>query len=648
MGALGTPSAHPPRFCVRIPRLTWGYLHVNAPFLTAEPAQQTLAAAEKRVRQLHGSVWRFTATGLALGLLGIGFGAPALLLTVVLAARAMPASDLGARLLLATLSLFGGFACALTALSVLRLTTDPRLLLGAALLAAALLTSRGRTSQYVPVRAERRPSRAPLLLGLLSLAVLYRPFLGRSTGEVMALLSRTTDSATHLNIVMGTVGADGFPHLKQVSGLYTGSENYPAGLAGWVWTAAGGGLGRYDASTVLDVLLLSVFGAFSVLTALLLRACLRHSPPAQGGHLRDFIVAALWGGVMLAGPGLMMLQAASYTQVVALTLIAAAAVLPERHTGTPLQHLIVLALLGVGVAHTWYLMLPVFALVALVRVAELAVRRSLPLLVATLALPFVAYPVLTGPRAGEQLTAPGATLLPPWLGLIALVVCTGVGVLHLVKMRHVVAESRLPLAVATVATLVLATSLAVTTSPASGVSYYSAKVALGALVLGAGTSLALAREGLSAARQRGWPLLTGLVALSSLALLCVSTPSSWPPGSPAAPSTASASLLNSVLADFPHGVRRGEQVWITGSCDPVTDRMVSKWLYDSTLTWTPAAITARSALFDLQERDVSGVLLALAADPGVRHVYVYVRAACPPSQLARLRQEPKVTVIDAP
>lgn len=603
------------------------------------------------------------------GLVALWISLPALALFALflLAATLLPAKTTLAAAALVVPVAVGGLCAWLTVGSLLHVRNPPSLLLAVGLVLCAALSLPRRPRRPLASRLDLTAATS----GLIAFAIVYRPFLGSSTGTRLALLSRTTDSATHLEMVRAVAKLGSYltlvPRLDEST--TRGVQHYPpgfSGLAGSLIALLVGPSSSLDSFVGASVVIVSaLFGTFIWLLTMLAGHLLTNARPGAAEML-TLGVAVL--GLGLVGPAALLLADGAYAQILALVALAASVLIAcapaEGAAGTT----VMLALTTVAGMHAWYLIAPAFAVPWLVHAAR---SRRGPRLVVALALTGAvsAFPLLTGPGR-SQLHVVGFIDTPNHGSNAALLLATlaAFGVLVLAPTTR---EARLPLVGTTVFLLLGAVFLGVGQILVTGsLSYYFFKALVGAgafatALLAGCAALALheLRQAHGIARRAGALGTTFALILLPLPVL-LGDDATRAPAFGIAPQQiagglqktraqrsarglrqhAIVALLDRMLEDHPQGVDAQHDVWYLG-CSRAQMYVLDKWIYDLSLTWTPA----RQYLIDslrFESRDLVADLERRADTPSLRSLEIYHDNTCPPRTLGNLASNPKVRLVD--
>lgn len=250
--------------------------------------------------------------------------------------------------------------------------------------------------------------------GLVS-AVLLRAWLDRSLGGRVAVMLTGEDNAAHLALQAAVRSAGGFLYRVQDLQLSPDLRTYPHGAhvaAVFIGDLLGGSGGSSGAVTMYSLSLLSVYAALATsivaVSIRLANAC--GTLPPHGAPLAFFAGTAS----TLGGPLMFMLHNGFFSQIMAyVVLLCLLVVALDRHlAGDPWRQLALLALLGAGVAATYYLFLPIAGAVAApvlwrnrTLIASRRARSALVGAVASLGLVPVAASLGSG--AASHINAPG-------------------------------------------------------------------------------------------------------------------------------------------------------------------------------------------------------------------------------------------------
>jgi hypothetical protein len=562
----------------------------------------------------------------------------------LLVSSEVPGRTWARRGLLGIFVVFGINAGALTALAVLHVPCRPRLLM-AVLLALALVRQARRTPRpRVPVASPA--DRWALAAGVLTFLALYAPFLGARSGRVMSLLSRTTDGATHVQLVTAVLRSHGYVQLIHPSGLSQGVDHYPSGWHGNAWILSDLLLGDHPSSSALRALIAAcAIASFAILAALAAAVVLdlvaKGVPLVLRSYLASLSSLAL---ITLFGVGLLLLQLGSYTQLLAICAVLAVVLLAGETASTDGPALLVAGACAVCLMQTWYLLALV---VALPLMLLLLARRPSPLPLAGFLLvtgPLCLFPIVTGP-ALTHVDAPGPESLPTLVGVLGLLVATAIGCLHAV--RGGVTMQERALTAATVGSLftLIALLLRDGSFAAGHVSYYAAKVLLSVLLIGGVAACAVI--GARARSASSAPSAMALLAAGGLLVAAWTTRSLTLPPRVNDVSHVDPVLLETLLSDHPQGEPQGTISLLADGCDRLLDRVGTKWLADTTLSWSPLLSTTL-VNYSAEARGQVGTLEDVLTRPELLQLELYVRKPCDTTAIARLESQPKVRVIRVP
>ncbi|HUR51114.1 MAG TPA: hypothetical protein VMZ11_03215 [Mycobacteriales bacterium] len=581
-----------------------------------------------------------------LGLLALtlGLGGLSLLAWWFVVAREMPGKSWARRAAQGLVVAMTATVVSLTGMTVSRLPCSPRVLL-AALLGTALLVAVFRRKRP-PVPVANRSDRWAASLAGATLVPLLVPFLGASSGQVLHLLSRTTDGGTHLQLVLALARERGYFHLTQPSGLSPGAEHYPLGWAANVWFVIESLYGSQSTlATTLQVAGLSTVLLYAVVV--FLAAAIAFDCAGAFTRTAGLAGTLVLGLALSVGFGIFLLQLNAYTLIVAALAILVG--IEATRSSTPATRgAVILACTAVLAAQSWYLVAPACGAVVIAALLQVRPSRRVLLTITTVAGPFCLYPVLVGPPAGRQVGMDGPVFVPTAAGLIGLLVALLVGLAFLLRgLGGGERELRRALAIATVTTLVEAALIIATDSPAGSVNYYGAKLLLLALLLGSVASAAAVSSGLSRALSpRRASLAT--IAVAGMLLGAVSTHRmTVPPTSGKIHPKLDEGLLETFMERHPDGLTPTQDAWFVNGCYRLADRISTKWAYDLSLTWTDSRVLR---LIDYQNADWGDVsmIAARVAEPSVDTVELYVGRDCQHDAIASLARMPKVVVVRAP
>ena len=585
------------------------------------------------------------------GFAGLGLLALATPLAIVglvccwlLVSAEMPGRTWVRRALFGLVSTYAVIAGALTVLAVVHRPCHPRVLVAVLLVAAVAWRSKSpRREAAILADVSDRWS---LGFGALTFGVLFAPFVGASTGQTMALLSQTTDGATHVHLVAAVARSHGYVQLLHPRGLSPQADQYPTGWHGNVWVVSDLLLGNRPSTAALVRLVgfLAVAG-YGLMVTLAARIALRLASPHGDVSARSSLVGlACLGLSTLGGFGIFLMQLGSYTQVFAICSLLSLVLLADA-VDAPGRVFVVLGASTIAVSQSWYLLLPLLAGGALVLLAQHRPPPRWWLPAAAAVGPLTLYPVLTGP-SGTHVDEAGATLLPTIIGVLGLLVATGAGATA-VTTRRISAPGRVLVAM-TALSLLTGAGLAMRQGfiPGTGVSYYGAKVLLVTFLLGAILAAATTAAWIESG-ARDLRVLAGL-GLVGVALGTYST--AWdamPPRTARYEGHLDPVTLDAVFADHPRDRPAGTEVWIVDGCDRVGDLVATKWLYDVSLSWNDELKDDLNDYAD-EHRGSTGTLLRRLADPHLRVMELYLHRECDPVALTTLSRNPKVRVIRVP
>lgn len=580
----------------------------------------------------------------ALGALGLLTGPGLLTVAAIwwLAACLMPGATLVRRACYGAISLYAATASVLTVLALVDVRCSPTVL-ASSYLAMLVLLELGPCPPRRTGLLDRHDAWA-LGLAFVTTALIAFPLIGASPGEVMLLLSQTTDGGTHVQMVLGTAHREGYLSFQPVPGMREGMETYPGGWAGNTWIV--GDLlrgGRLSAAGTVQFVAATVAATYGFLTFLAgrLSLALAHSLRTQLDARDEGLVTALVGLSTTAGLALFFLNLNSFTQVVAIGALLLAVLLLWEESDAPRTYG-VLAACAVALAQSWYLIAPILGAVVVVALARVPARRGPLVILGITVAALASFPVLTGP-GGHQVTARGAQLLPTLVGLLGLLLAGGIALVRLASKRGTQSTLRLTWAACFVTALLLeCVLLPFRPDDVPGTSYYAGKVLLVLLLLAA-VAAAGSVVGRTSARTRG----SLAIVLGLLAGTWSTHDRALPPALGHVPPSRHAQELDALLARHPDGLPRDVDAWVLDGCSRVGDLIASKWMYDLSLTWTNDRATAIEDYVYDGEKSVD-MLARRANEPGVRAVEVVVGRNCHPEKVAELARNPKVTVIRVP
>jgi hypothetical protein len=584
-------------------------------------------------------------TRLALALLGLlvlptPLAVLALLCLLVLVAAEMPGRTWVRRGALAVLVVVAADAAALTALAVLHIGCRPRWLVAAELV-LLLVWQRWRPGR-TPVPTASSADLLSLAVGALTFAVLAAPLLTASVGRTMALMSRTTDGATHVQLLTAISRYHGYLHLRHPQGISAGVDHYPTGWHGTLWVLSDLLWGASPSSGQLVRLVafaaVATYAAFGAASA-----WLAVSVAGQSRSWLRAVAAVAVLPVVLLGFGVFQLQLGSYSQTAALTVLLVL-VAARRWDEPSARELVVLGSGAVVVLQGWYLYAPLVLVCLLPTVVRL--RRRPVLLACSLLLvtPLGLYPLVTGPSAGH-LDQPGPVLLPSNARIAALLVAFGAAAWW--GLRQGRAQPARALTVAALAALSFTLVLVgVEDRNGSGsIPYYAAKLLLTSLVLTAVLACGLLVPMLAAGKRAA---VTLLLVAGGLAIGAVSTSGdAWPPSMNPHTRFLDSHVLQAMYDDQRATRANGRQALVMQGCDRVWDRVATKWAPDTSLTWSPELAEVLVAYSLAAPGDVS-MLRTYLTSPGVTGLDVYVRHPCDTDAVTELAKIPGVKVHRVP
>lgn len=602
---------------------------------------------------------RLRRPGVALSLLGLGsaalgLGGTSWLFLVVATGWVVPAATLASATVVGLPVLAGAACLVLTGTAVAERSISGTTLAGVLLVVVLALNA-------ATPRARRLGNLDDLLAGTASLAVFAvfgAPYVGADTGRRLALLSFTTDAGNHLQLIRAVMRHGGF--LSLLPGLqgelYGGMEDYPPGLSGVVGLVLQAHLGSEPTvAAFVGSVSLALVGLYAVMgwlaTSLALVVLRRLRPDA--GLLPRALTTAASAGFLLFGYDTQLLRDACYAQILATAAVLAFSLVLQADVVRYAPA--ALALLCLTLMDSWYVLAPVLACLALLHLwLHPGSRRAALAWYAAIA-PACAFPVLTGPGA-KHLNVPGFLFFPRSAGVLALALTLGAALGYVVL--HGGRPRRTRLLLPALAAGLLSCTVAIgayqaVTDGAAG--YYALKALYSTFVL-AGCTTALAVGLVSADRARPTTPPGGrraaLLALPALVLAVPLASLSEPllrgyvRGLPVTPDQPAA--LAAPFKDHPLGVGGHDDAWIVDACGPLRDFVLSKWVYDLSLGWSVRREELLMQIRKIKDGRPYRALAAMAADPTVASVTVYVHHPCQQDDLRLLEQVPKVRVVRVP
>lgn len=594
------------------------------------------------------SLTPLAVAALGLLLLTVGHGLSAVIAVVALAAGLIPAETVLRRIMLCIPALVGATSCLLTVTAVLHVPVDAQVLVASSLIVLAglrMLNVAPRSTEWA-ARSDLWSLAAPVF----TFVVLYRPFFSGSTGERLALMSKTSDASTHFGLIRTSLREGGYLTL-----LPDVTSAYPPGLSGNLGLLLQVSISRdpnlaelVEATVPLLVCLYALVAWIGTWMAVATVEAIVEQPSRQ--------TYALTAGTAMAasvlGLNLLLWTGNAYAQILATAAILAAyaTVLKPQSDGVAVS--IVLALFTVASTHAWYLIAPVLAIPWLYHLSHLSgLRRLTGVGAMLLAGSLSTFPVFNGPNASTQLSAPGAVAFPSAIGLSALLLIWLWAVWCVaMRCRSIRSVHLLPLTLL-ISLLAMAIALGAFQLVVSGtVAYYSAKILYSAFVAGsilaaAGVGVLWHRRQMSTQRR----LLTALAIIVSLSTA----------GSGLLDSRSDAvryiignnpsqsKLLHAAATAHPLGLPADVDVWFADDCRRGMDRINSKWFQELALARSPGRENMLRAYAIRRPGDVTP-FIQRAAEPQMRRVEVYVRNPCYSSELASLAGLSGVTVRHVP
>lgn len=596
------------------------------------------------------------AAAVGLGALLAGVEIVAIYAVLALTASQMPACTIVRRWALALLALFGLNAAILTVLAVTSLSWQPKWGVVCYLVVGALLppghqarTERSRLAS--PVDAWAIGAAATVF------AMLYRPFVGASTGRAIALLSTNTDSANHLYLVQDIRYFGGYINLRAPVDGWAGMTDYPAAWAGNVALTVQLLLGEEPGfAPFMRLVVPLIIGCYALLVFLSVAVTLEvvRGVTGRSSAATSALTCLCLGLTTVVGVNVFLLQGGFYTQLMATATILASILLLQESDQSGVRRLVIMCLLTVGLMQTWYLLAPVIAAVLLVfaKAARPSWRQLVVAAIPTAALS--AYPVLTGPGGSTQINVSGSAPLPTIGGMLALLLVALLGLVLVLRSRGPDYDLRLALVAATVgALLLLVAVLTLQSVTAESRNYYAFKLFYTIFLLGSVAAAGMAGVAFERLRTPGFtlvPPLTVVIIVAGLCLGSISTRSlAWPfvtgfntPGD-------GGRALDVLLANYPIGLPSGTDAWIVDGCRRTSDHIATKWIIDLSRGWDVAYRRTFDAFATGSDKpgDLS-MLIDRAADPSVKRMELYLHDDCVPSAYAALESRPNVIVIRVP
>lgn len=547
----------------------------------------------------------------------------------------------------ALLVLFGANAFVLTVLAVLGVSWNAHFIVALYLM----------TSGLTPVQRSHRPlvggDAWAVITAITAFVVFIRPFVGVSLGRKLALLSYSTDAGNHLSYVRTDMLKLGYDHASQ----------YPQAWAGNVGLIVDLLVGRHpSARTFIAVAVPLIVGFYALLVFFaisLAGSVLGHRGSGLTRNLGVGVAAVCLGLSVIVGSSNLLLESASYTQIVAITILLAVALLlsSQELTGS-WWSLAVLGFLGLGLMQTWYLLAPVLALLLVMYLFSRRPGVVRSLLVATPFSVVALYPIVNGPPAVAQINAPGGAPFPGPATVTTLLLLLLIELLLALSHPTLRSPLRVP-TILVIGSLVLTTAIVlVQDATGTGASYYAGKVLFAALlfaaVLGAALSGLYVQQLLhreDQARGRLWiSAVSALVLLGGYAFSAFDSrglTGTYAAGN--APDFLDGRVLDAIFVAHPHGLPSGTEVWIADGCARGLDRLANKWTHD---LYPEADIDPDWPVTNIdylraKHGDVR-MLVQRAATPSIKQFEVYVHHECDPEAISALSKAVKVRVIHAP
>ena len=571
---------------------------------------------------------------------------------ILLAAACMPAPSRAQQVAYALLLLFGVNAFVLTVLAVLGAAWNAHLIM------AAYLVACGSASAMAREKSRPKPLVGrdiwAVVAAITALAVFFRPFFGASLGRKLALLSYSTDAGNHLSYVRTDLLVSGYDHASQ----------YPQAWAGNVGLTVDLLVGqRPSPGTFIAVavpLILGFYGLLVFFAVSLTTTVLQDRVTAPAPRLGAGVAAACFCLSAIVGSSSLLLESASYTQTLALTiLLAVGLLLSSPELTSSWWSLAILGFLGLGLMQTWYLLAPVLAVLLVMYLVTRRPGVSRSLLMAAPFIVVALYPIVNGPPAVAQINAPGGAPFPGPTTVTILLLLLLLGLVLALSRRSFRRQFRVPTTLV-LGSLVLTTMIVlVQDATGSGANYYAAKLLFAALlfaaVLGAALSgryvqLLLLRSE-DKAQGRLWvSAVSAGVLLGGYAFAAFDSRGlSGEYATGKAPDFLDGKVLDAIFVAHPRSLPAGTEVWIADGCARGLDRLANKWTHD---LYPEADIDPDWPVTNIDylkaERGDVHMLIERAASPRIKHFEVYVHRECDSGSVLTLSATPKVTVIHVP
>jgi hypothetical protein len=553
----------------------------------------------------------------------------------------MPGPTLVRRAVVAVSTYVGVTSMAFTVLSVCRWQTDLRWLVlgvGIATVVGAAVAGPARVRWADSVDAWSA------VTSVLVVVVVARNGFRWAPADIIARLASNTDGVRH--ITLGAAVNDHGGYLTLARGpdhLLPTLKHYPQGSSGLLAIVLRSLAGEHPDVGITALIgfwvLVSILGLTTwVITTLVILLARRASSQPLSSHA---VAAACL--VILAtdavGPEYLTYELGYFAQQVAtLALLSSMCLLVEVPWRGRLA--LTLALLLVCVAQSWYLLTPIFAVVAGVWWWRQPRRRLLaaPLAVAA---PFVAFPFVTGPSPTKQLVAIGITATPNRIVVSALVIggIVAVLVLHRVGRRGQSAVLLRSLVVILAFMLLIGAIELLRASTDSA--YYAVKMFVlllmfGAIAMGAATAVTLAtRDG----RDR---VLAGAMLIAAMATVVGGF--SYFHGKTNDPMPRTVREAQSYLDLVDHH-DDGAIIVAYDGCG-VRDRFLTHAIANLSMEFSPQFTHDMAAFMNSDGANIDG-LTRLARDPQEPRLEVVTYSPCAPQRIAELAKLPHVTVVDA-
>ncbi len=592
-------------------------------------------------------------------MIALDLNAGAVTLALGLLSLLLPVTTRISGVMLAFPVLFGIVTCVLTITSLLGVFVSARVFFAILLVTFAILCE--LRSPVMPRTLFSTCDLWALATAGLIFLVFYWPFIGKSTGQTLALLSQTTDAGTHLSIARAVMREGGYVTLVPGASesLLGGSQGYPPGLSGNLGTLMQMFAGPdptisnfVGASTPL------LIGSYAMLSWLATWLAL-HLVGAVTGRLTTLSAlstATASGLSFTLGYAVLLIRGASYAQIAATALtLAFLTVVVMNRADARLSVTLALSALSVGVAHSWYLLTPLLAIPWIVHLSRNRYRRKARLALLTAILPFLLFPLIQGPDPIKQVGMAGYAAVPSVTGLLIVLALATWSMYFLIARQKGARFDRLLLVSSLISALVLLIGVGLLQVRTGGqVSYYSAKLFYSFLVFvavagSAATGILFRHRSISylqlhPAMRLGAACLS-LFPLAGAASGILTMPSMIAPFLRGESATQNSSLLQAAFDAHPRGIPQDSDVWIVDGCGRGANNISNKWLYDLSLGWNSDRERAIVEFINRRNDDWSPVLRR-ASDPKVRAITLYVGKPCRGDGISEILNEPKVRVVN--